>query len=114
MNECSKCGGSTVFKSGTSQKTGKPYSGYKCTACDNFDFQRRVSPPQQSAPRPQPQAPQSNTRLELLKLAVQAAMKDERPTVEAIAYYLESLQKILKGDFLVQDSEPLPSEDIPF
>ena len=41
MNPCSKCGSPTIQKSGVSQKTGKPYTGNKCTMCNNMDFPKR-------------------------------------------------------------------------
>jgi hypothetical protein len=38
-NKCSKCGGPTYYREGTSKK-GNRYKGYKCAnkQCDNFDF----------------------------------------------------------------------------
>jgi hypothetical protein len=45
---CTKCGSVTEYKSGTSQKTGKPYAGNYCTnpQCKNVDWVRTQPPPQ--------------------------------------------------------------------
>lgn len=41
MAQCSKCGSdNVVMKSGISQKSGKPWKGFKCQDCDNMDFVR--------------------------------------------------------------------------
>jgi hypothetical protein len=54
MQVCSKCGAETEFKKGISQKTNKPWSGYKCldSNCGNMDFVRD---------KPKAQLPQDNT-----------------------------------------------------
>ena len=107
---CSKCGGDTVFKSGVSKSSGKPYAGHKCVVCDNFDFQKRVNPPQVAA---RPIAPPVNSeRLELLKLAVHM-IKGETITMEEIALNLEMLQSLMRGDSVIKSDSP-QDEDVPF
>jgi hypothetical protein len=112
MGQCSKCGGETVFKSGISSKTGKPYAGHKCTVCDNFDFQRKVAPPQ-AAPV-QPVAKPANGNIEILKLAVELAMHGDaegKVVIESVAYFYEALKRVLSGQTAVNEGQ---DEEIPF
>ena len=117
MATCSKCGGEAVFKSGISQKTGKPYAGHRCTQCDNFDFQHKAGSAQ-AAPRAAVTAPKpADNSIDVLKLAVELAMHGDaegKVVIESVAYFYEALKRVLSGKMAVNEAVTPTEEEVPF
>jgi hypothetical protein len=95
MTVCSKCGGNTRFIKAVSKKTGEPFQANVCQTCKNFDFI--------NAPKAEAKAvvTSGNGNIEILKLAVQLALKSEMTSMlgaDVYGYYLE-LKDILNGGY---------------
>jgi len=95
---CSKCGSETKMLSGISKKNGKPWTGFKCQACGNMDFQKSN---QNISPQIKKQTPTNEP--EILRLLLDIVRR-----LDELKAICEIKNQIFKGSTLVKPKEEEP------